>query len=63
VVPVCLALVITALRIGFYNRAVTGDPMKMPHRLYAETYMTVPLLSVPPTETPTALSPCRARQV
>ena len=53
VVPVGLALVITALWIGFYNRAVTGDPMKMPHRLYAETYMTVPyFLFLPPRPLP-----------
>ena len=53
VVPVCLALVISALWMGSYNRAVTGDPMKMPHQLYAETYMTVPyFLFLPPRPLP-----------
>ncbi|MGB5293598.1 MAG: hypothetical protein WBP34_01485, partial [Thermoanaerobaculia bacterium] len=53
VVPVCFAMVATALWMGSYNRAVTGDPMKMPHRLYAETYMTVPyFLFLPPRPQP-----------
>jgi hypothetical protein len=53
VVPVCLTLVVTALWIGSYNRAVTGDPIKMPHRLYAETYMTAPyFLFLPPRPLP-----------
>ena len=42
VAPVCLVLIVTALWIGYYNQSVTGDPLKMPHQLYSETYMTAP---------------------
>ena len=60
--PVGLVLVLNLVWMGMYNRTVTGDPLKMPHQLYSETYMTVPyLLSLPAEPRPAYRHPEMAR--
>lgn len=42
VVPMAGVLLVGALWMAKYNRAVTGSPFELPHKLYAESYMTAP---------------------
>jgi hypothetical protein len=51
VLPIAVVMLLNIVWMGVYNQAVTGDPAKLPHRLYADTYMSVPnfvFLPLPP---------------
>ena len=62
VLPIAALLSINFLWIGIYNRAVTGDASKLPHQLYADTYMSVPnFLFQPPRLRPSYRHPEMAR--
>lgn len=53
VLPLSALLLLNLLWIGAYNKAVTGNPWKLPHQLYLETYMTAPyFLFQPPNPRP-----------
>lgn len=53
VLPAGLILLVGLGWTAVYDRAVTGDPFKMPHQLSSETYMTAPyFLSLPPKPRP-----------
>lgn len=43
VLPVCAVLALTAGAMGFYNKSVTGDLLRMPYQVHEETYFAGPL--------------------
>ena len=43
--PLALVSFLTALEIGAYNKAVTGNAFQMPYILYEKTYMSVPIFT------------------
>jgi hypothetical protein len=43
VLPVCALLALTAGAMGFYNKSVTGDLLRMPYQVHEETYSVAPL--------------------
>ncbi len=44
VLPVLLLVIPTVLWIGFYNKTLTGDPLKSPYQLNQETHFPFPIL-------------------
>jgi hypothetical protein len=42
-VPLCIALILTAAFMGYYNRRLTGNALLFPHVLNTRTYHTSPL--------------------
>jgi hypothetical protein len=62
VLPIAVVMLANILWIGAFNQAVTGDPGKLPHQLYADTYMSVPnFLFQPPPPRPKYRHPEMAR--
>jgi hypothetical protein len=43
VLPVCAVLALTAGAMGFYNKTVTGDLLRMPYQVHEGTYSVAPL--------------------
>jgi len=52
VAPTVVTLIVAGAAMGFYNRQVTHNPLKMPYQIHEETYAVSPLFLWKPLKSP-----------